>query len=168
MPGHLLRLSVKPRIRGEYGLPKVAVPELRVSRGGAEGDYNNYRMRKLAGDADQAILLLTEEVIRQLNAEGWPVEPGDLGENLTLGGVPEASLRAGTRLQLGEVSLEVTHRCDPCTELYTLPYAGEQRGPEFVRTLVDRRGWYARVVSPGVIRQDTPVKVMQVAEGAGA
>jgi len=168
VPGHLLRLSVKPRTPGQHGLPKFSVPELRVTGDGAEGDYNNYRMRKLAGDPNQALLLLTEEVIRQLNAEGWPVKPGDLGENLTLAGVPEASLRAGTRLQLGEVSLEVTLRCDPCTELYTLPYVGEQRGPEFVRTLVDRRGWYARVVTPGVIRPDSPVEVMQVAEGAGA
>jgi MOSC domain-containing protein YiiM len=166
--GHLLRLSVKPRIQGEHGLPKFAVDELRVTGDGAQGDYNNYRMRKLAGDPNQAILVLTDEIIRQLNAEGWPVRPGDLGENLTLGGVPEASLQAGTRLVLGEVCLELTLRCDPCTELYTLPYVGAERGPEFVRTLVDRRGWYARVISPGVLRPDTPVAVTQLARGAGA
>jgi len=164
---HLLRLSVKPRAPGEPGLPKHAVAELRVTEAGAAGDYNSYRMRTLAGDPDQAILLLTDAVLRQLNLEGWPVRPGDLGENLTLGGVAESDLRAGTRLQLGTVCLEVTHRCDPCTELYTLPYVGDARGPEFVRTTVDRRGWYARVVTPGIIRPDTPVTVLQPAGGAG-
>jgi MOSC domain-containing protein YiiM len=159
---------VKQRIRGEYGLPKFAVEELRVTEHGAEGDYNNYRMTKQAGDPNQAILVLTDDVIRQLNAEGWPVQPGDLGENLTLGGIAESSLQVGTRLQLGEVCLEITLRCDPCTELYTLPYLGEERGPEFVRTTVDRRGWYARVIASGVIRPDTPVEVMQRAGGVGA
>ena len=168
MSGRVLRLSVKPRIRGEYGLPKFPVEQLRVTEDGAEGDYNNYRERKLAGDPRQAILVVTDEVLRQLNTEGWPVQPGDLGENITLGAVPESSLQAGTRLQLGEVCLELTLRCDPCTELYSLPYVGEARGPEFVRQMVDRRGWYARVVSPGLIRPDTPVKVMQLAGGAGA
>ncbi len=167
MSGHLLRLSTKPRTPGEHGLPKHAVRELRVTRDGAAGDYNNYRTRTLGGDPDQAILLLTDEVLRALNAEGWPVRPGDLGENLTLGGVPEAALRPGTQLGLGEVLLEVTHRCDPCTELYSLPYVGEARGPEFLRVTVDRRGWYARVLAAGVIRPDTPVRLLQPMSGAG-
>lgn len=161
-------MSVKPRVRGEYGLPKFAVDELRVTAEGAEGDYNKYRMLKLAGDPDQAILVITDEVIRQLNAEGWPVKPGDLGENLTLGDVSEAALQPGTRLQLGEAALELTLRCDPCTELYNLSYVGEKRGPEFVKTMMNRRGWYARVLTPGVIRPDTPVEVLQLAGGAGA
>lgn len=168
MPGRVVRMSVKPLVRGESGLPKSPVDELRVTADGAEGDYNNYRMRKLAGDPDQAILVLTEEVLRQLNAEGWPVQPGDLGENLTLGNVPEASLQVGTRLQLGEVALELTLRCDPCTELHSLSYVGEKRGAEFVKTMVDRRGWYARVLTPGVIRSDTPVEVLQLAGGSDA
>ena len=168
MPGHVIRLSVKPRTPGEHGLPKHEVAELHVSRDGAAGDYNNYRTRTLSGDPDQAILLLTDEVLQQLNAEGWPVRPGDLGENLTLGGVSESALRAGTRLGVGEALLEVTHRCDPCTELYSLPYVGEARGPEFVRTTVNRRGWYARVLAEGVIRPDTPVKLLQPVSGASA
>ena len=167
MSGHVLRLSVKPRTPGEHGLPKQAVSELRVTRAGATGDHNNYRTRTLGGDPDQAILLLTDEALRSLDAEGWPVRPGDLGENITLGGVPEADLRPGVRLALGEVLLEVTHRCDPCTELYSLPSIGAARGPEFLRVAVDRRGWYARVLAEGVIRPDTPVRLLQPS-GAGA
>lgn len=168
MPGRILRLSVKPQVRGEYGLPKYPVDELRISQAGAEGDYNSYRTRKLAGDPKQAILIVTDEILRQLNQEGWPVKPGDLGENVTLGDVPESSLQPGTRILLGEVALEVTLRCDPCTELHSLPYVGPDKGAEFVRTMVDRRGWYARVLTPGVVTAKTPVEVMQLAGGTGA
>src|SRR5687768_6359581 len=59
MSAHVLQLSVKPKTPGEYGLPKHPVTELRITPSGADGDYNNYRQRTLAGDPDQAILLLT-------------------------------------------------------------------------------------------------------------
>lgn len=160
MAGRILQLSSKSKTPGEHGLPKRAVSELRLTPAGAEGDYNHYRTTQLAGDPDQAILLMTEEVLVQLRAEGWPVHPGDLGENITLDQVPEVALRPGARVQLGEVALEVTKACDPCTELTALPYVGSARGPEFVRTLVRRRGWYARVLVPGLVRLDTPVVVL--------
>lgn len=157
--GSVRRLSVKPQTEGERGLPKRAVPELRITAAGAEGDYNHYRSTKVKGDPDLAILVLTEEVIEALRREGWPVEPGDLGENLTLAGVPEASLKPGARLAIGEVVLEVSQPCDPCSETYVLPYVGRDKGPEFVRTLVGRRGWFTRVLSPGKIVAGDPVRV---------
>jgi MOSC domain-containing protein YiiM len=161
VPGRILQLNTKAS-RGEHGLPKRATRELRVTAAGAEGDYNHYRATRLHGDPDQAILLMTEDVIAQLRAEGWPVHPGDLGENITLDQIPDAALRPGARVQLGEVVLEVTKPCDPCTELTALPYVGPARGPEFVRTLVNRRGWYARVLVPGIIGLDTPVALLPV------
>jgi MOSC domain-containing protein YiiM len=56
--------------------------------------------------------------------------------------------------------LEVTRPCDPCDELYTLSYVGTARGPAFLRTLAGRRGWYARVLTGGVVRLDTPVELI--------
>jgi MOSC domain-containing protein YiiM len=159
MSGHILQLNIKPQTPGEYGLPKTAVPELHITRAGADGDYNHHRATKLQGDPDQAILLVTQEVLTQLRTEGWPVRPGDLGENITLDLVPEAALQPGTKVELGPVLLEVTKPCNPCTELHSLPYVGPERGPQFVRSMVSRRGWYARVLTPGVVRLDTPVAV---------
>jgi MOSC domain-containing protein YiiM len=159
MAGRLLQLSVKPKTPGEHGLPKLAESELLIDAGGARGDYNHYRTRTLQGDPDQAMLVLTTEVLDGLRAEGWPVRPGDLGENLTLEGVPEAALRPGTRLRLGAVELEVTRPCEPCSELYTLPYVGPARGPAFLRALTGRRGWYARVSATGRVTLDTPVEL---------
>ena len=159
MTGRIERLSVKPETPGEYGLPKRAVPFLAVTPLGAEGDFNNYRTREMPGDRDQALLLMTREVLDALRSEGWPVEAGDLGENITLDGVAEASLGPGTRFRLGPVEIEISKACDPCTETYVLPYIGPERGPAFVKALVGRRGWYARVHTAGRIDLDSPVTV---------
>lgn len=157
--GSVERLSVKPQVKGEYGLPKRAVPRLRITSEGAEGDYNHYRTTKIKSDPNQAILVMTEEVLEALRSEGWPVQAGDLGENLTLAGVREASLKPGSRLRIGECLLEVSAACDPCSETYSLPYVGTEKGPAFVRTLTGRRGWYARVLAPGTIVTGDSVSV---------
>jgi MOSC domain-containing protein YiiM len=159
-PGSVQRMSVKPKTPGQRGLPKRAVPRLRVTPAGAEGDYNHYRTTKVAGNPDLAILVLTREVIDALRSEGWPVEPGDLGENLTLDGVPESSLKPGSRIRIGEVLLEVSEPCDPCTEVYVLPYVGPDKGPAFVRALVGRRGWFTRVLAEGEVLPGAPVEVI--------
>jgi MOSC domain-containing protein YiiM/ribosomal protein S18 acetylase RimI-like enzyme len=161
MTGHLLQLSIKPRTRGERGLPKRAVPQMEIARTGAAGDYNHYRATSLDGDPDQAILLMTRELLDQLNQEGWPVAPGDFGENITLGGVPESALQPGVKVMIGPVVLVVTKPCDPCRELYTLPYIGPERGAAFLRATHGRRGWYARVVTPGTIDLGAPVRLQQ-------
>jgi len=157
LSGRVLQLSVKPETPGEFGLPKQAVAELFVTATGAAGDFNRYRTEQLPGDRDQALLLMTQDLLDTLRSEGWPVERGDLGENLTLGGVPESSLAPGVRLRLGQVELEISKACDPCTETYSLPYIGPERGPAFVRALVGRRGWYARVLREGRLDLKTPV-----------
>jgi MOSC domain-containing protein YiiM len=157
LTGRVLQLSVKPETPGEFGLPKRAVPELFVAASGAAGDFNRYRTEELPGDRDQALLLMTQDLLDTLRSEGWPVKRGDLGENLTLGGVPESSLAPGVRLRLGLVELEISKACDPCTEVYSLPYIGPERGPAFVRALVGRRGWYARVLREGRLDLETPV-----------
>jgi MOSC domain-containing protein YiiM len=157
MTGIVLRTSSKPRTPGERGLPKPSVPSLEVTHRGAVGDFNCYRTEQMPDDQDQALLLLTEEVLHDLQSEGWPVQPGDLGENLTLAGVPERMLAPGVRLRIGEVLVEVSLACDPCTALYALPYVGRERGPEFLRRLNGRRGWYARVLEPGLVTPGSPV-----------
>jgi len=161
MTGTLLQLNVKPEVPGEFGLPKRPVPSLRVTPAGAEGDYNRWRTEKGNGDPDQAILLVTRELLDTLAAEGWPVKPGDLGENITLGGIAEAALRPGVRLRSGAMLLEVTKACDPCSELHSLPYIGKERGAEFVRVTMGRRGWYAKVLEGGNVTTGAAVRVEQ-------
>ena len=159
MNGTVLQLNSKPRVPGEFGLPKAAVAKLRVTASGAEGDYNRWRSEKAKGDPDQAILLITREVLDGLVKEGWQVKPGDLGENITVGGIAESAFRPGLRLRAGELLLEITKACDPCDRVYSLSYVGKERGPEFVRTLVGRRGWFAKVLQSGSVTVGAPISV---------
>jgi MOSC domain-containing protein YiiM len=162
--GRVVQLHLKPRQGRARGLPKPAVPQLTITPEGVQGDFNRWRSEEANGDPDQAVLLLSEEILAALRAEGWPVQAGELGENLTLADLPPDVFQPGARVQLGEVLLEVSKPCDPCTVLYTLPYVGAERGPAFLRTLKGRRGWFARVVQGGTVRPGMPVEVT----GAGA
>jgi MOSC domain-containing protein YiiM len=158
--GQIVQLNLKPREGRARGLPKRAASRLTITAEGVEGDYNRWRTEKANGDPDQAVLLLSEEILAGLQAEGWPVQPGDLGENVTVAGLPPDALRNGAVVRLGEVVLEVSKPCDPCTVLFTLPYVGVERGPEFLRVMVGRRGWFARVLQGGTVGVDTAVEVM--------
>jgi len=158
LTGMVVQLNRKPEVPGEHGLPKVPVPTARVSRSGVEGDFNRYRTEEKHRDPDMAVLILPFEVISALNQEGWPVRPGDLGENLTSSGLPNNEFRPSRKVRAGSVLLEVSKPCDPCNNLYLLPYVGTTRGPEFLRTTLGRRGWYCRVVEEGVIQKGDPIR----------
>jgi MOSC domain-containing protein YiiM len=166
--GRIVQLHLKPREGRARGLPKRMVPQLTITPAGVEGDFNRWRTEEADGDPDQAVLLLAQEILAQLRAEGWPVQPGQLGENLTVADLPADALQPGTRVHVGEVVLEVSKPCNPCTVLYGLPYVGTDRGPAFLRTLQGRRGWFARVLQGGTVSADMPVKVTKPSHPAPA
>jgi len=155
--GRILALHRKPETPGEHGLPKPTVPSAQVTVSGFVGDFNRWRHEKKQDDPAMAVLLLPQETIEQLNREGWPVRPGDLGENITSSGLPYDAFSPGRRFRAGGAVLEVTKDCAPCDNLYLLPYVGEARGPEFLQTMKGRRGWYARVVSEGAVHTGDPL-----------
>lgn len=156
--GRVVEVHLKPEVPGERGLPKRAVPEIRLREDGVEGDFNRYRHEERHDDPAMAVLLLPRETLAELNREGWPVRPGDLGENLTTEGIPPAEFRPGLTLEVGEAVVEISKPCEPCDNLYLLPYVGRSKGPEFVRTMLDRRGWYARVRRRGRVRAGDAVR----------
>ncbi len=157
--GSLLRIALKSERPGERGLPKVSVAEGRLTARGVEGDFNRYRHEEKHDDPGMAILLLPIETIEELNREGWPVRPGDLGENLLVRGLGPGTWRTGTRLRVGDSAvLELSKPCEPCSVLHSLPYVGPSRGAAFVRALLGRRGWYARVVREGLVRPHDAVE----------
>ncbi|QQG39837.1 MAG: MOSC domain-containing protein [Candidatus Aenigmatarchaeota archaeon] len=164
--GRVHQLSVKPSTPGEVGLPKLAIPQAAVTRLGMAGDYNQYRqeVHEPLGDERMALLLMPLETIWQLNDEDWPVKPGDLGENITTEGIPYGAF--GTQINKGlkyelisghtfnignDLVAEVAKVCNPCHNLMELPYVGKENFAEFCRTLLGRRGWYARVLDEGTV-----------------
>lgn len=161
MNGYVKQINVKPDTRGEVGLPKKAVDSASVSHSGLDGDYNRFRKKKKNNDPDMAIMIICTDVLSQLNEEGWPVKFGHLGENLTLSGLDYESIKPGQQLNIGDVKIEISIICDPCSNLYTLPYVGKDKGPEFIKTLMNRRGWYARVLKPGIIRKGDSVTLVK-------
>jgi MOSC domain-containing protein YiiM len=155
------RLNVKPKTDDERGIPKQPVPSLFIAGSGPEGDFNRWRHEKDSDNPEAAVLLFPLEMIEQLNAEGWPVKPGDLGENLTTIGIEYGAFAAGRKYAVGdELQIEISKACDPCKYLYGLPYIGLERGPAFVRTLSGRRGWYARVVRPGRVAVGDTIRIL--------
>jgi len=160
LAGVVASLHRKPEVAGERGLPKPSVPTLRVGVTGAEGDFNRWRQEERDGDPGMALLLLPAETLAELGREGWPVQEGDLGENVTTRGIPYADFAPSRRFTIGAATVEISKACDPCDNLLGLPYVGAERGREFLRTMLGRRGWYARVVVPGEIRVGDPIRAV--------
>jgi len=77
-----------------------------------------------------------------------PGEPGWFGENLTLTGLLEDAVRIGDIYRVGAARLQVTQPRSPCFKL-----AGKMgvRGFERRFMLSGRSGWYARVLTEGLV-----------------
>jgi len=141
----IVQISVSPG-----GVPKLAVPEARVGSLGLDGD--GHRNEEHHGGAERAVCLFAMEQIDALAAEGHPIAPGALGENVTVAGLEWPSVVPGARLRLGaDVVLEITRYTTPCFNIRTA-----FRGGDYARVSQKRHpGWsrvYARVVEEGVIR----------------
>jgi MOSC domain-containing protein YiiM len=149
VPGEIQQINVKPQTEGEHGLPKKRVDSAFVARAGVDGDYNVHRHLEQRDDPDQALLIMPIETIRELNSEGWPIKPGDLGENLTTSGIPYEAFGVGRVFRAGRVRFQITKACSPCDNLILLPYVGASKGPSFLKLMRGRRGWYARVLAEG-------------------
>ena len=152
------QINVKPNRANEHGIPKTSVISAILSKSGIEGDYNNYRTIKKDQNPDMAVLVYPVETIHELNDEGWPIMPGDMGENFTISGIPHSHFSPNQQYQIGESLIEISFECDPCQNLSVLPYVGKTKINEFIKTLMHRRGWYARVLKEGLIVQDCIIK----------
>jgi len=152
--GEVRQINVKRETSRERGLPKQAVDHVLVKRTGLVGDFNKWRHEEAHDDPAMAVLLMPIETIRELNGEGWPIRPGDIGENFTTSGIPYNRFAPGKRYKIGKAVIRVTKPCDPCDNLYLLPYVG--KGTDIVKAMYERRGWYASVEQEGeVLKGDT-------------
>lgn len=140
-------------LQGERGLPKLAVALAHVSYQGVEGDYNHYRKKWKFNTASRALLIYPKEMYQQLQIEGWSANLGDLGENITTEEISYEYFLLKSIWNIGEVQIKISEPCNPCKVLGLLEYVGEKRKVEFVKTLVNRRGWYAEVLKEGVIKK---------------
>ena len=149
---HVYQISVS-----DGGVPKLPVPEARITVEGVSGDRQ--RSPKIHGGPDRAVCLFSLEVIEKLQAEGHLIRPGSSGENLTLGGVDWAALEPGDRLRIGEaVQLEIVSYTAPCEHNARWFLDGDSKRISQKR----HPGWsrlYARVLAEGMVRQGDLVVV---------
>ena len=128
---------------------KISKPSLIVLTDGCEGDYNEYRTKHKKSTNDRAVSLMTTQLLDAFNQEEWPVLPGDLGENVTITG--DITFEIEEKYSIGTVILQITEEIEPCNKLMFLPYVGRENKLEFFNMLKGRRGWYAKVLTEGII-----------------
>ena len=93
---------------------------------GVEGDCHagatvKHRSRVRADPTQpnlRQVHLIDERLFRDLEALGFRVGPGDIGENVTTSGIDLLSLPRGSRLHLGDQAVvEITGLRNPCGQL---------------------------------------------------
>src|SRR3954467_4843209 len=106
--GRVLSVNVS-----EGGVPKLPIERAWVGPLGLDGD--KHREMTVHGGPYRAVCLFAIEVIERLRAEGHPVGPGSVGENLTTTGVEWSLLPGGTRARIGnDLVIELTDDAAPC------------------------------------------------------
>lgn len=133
----------------EHGLPRPLHQRAKVVVGhGIDGDLRAGR------SASRHLNIMDAETLDQLRAEGFPVGPGIMGENLVVRGVRLDQQQVGTRVRIGEsVVVETTKARVPCTNLTPI----DARMPQAV---IGRVGVMARVVKGGEICVGDPVELI--------
>jgi MOSC domain-containing protein YiiM len=66
---------------------------------------------------ERALSLYSAELIDALRAEGHPIVPGAIGENVTIHGLDWRQMQPAGRLQLGELAIELTAFASPCSKI---------------------------------------------------
>ena len=102
---------------------------------------------------DRAISLLDLEILEQLIQEGFALEPGAAGENLTVAGLHVQTLAPGTVLQIGDVLLKLEQPRKPC-------YVLDAIDPRLKDAIVGRCGFMASVVREGPITPGAHIRVI--------
>ncbi len=142
------------------GVPKHPTSEAEVRTEGVEGDRQ--RDLRFHGGPDRAVSVFSAERIAALQAEGHPIAPGTIGENLTVSGIDWTRATPGACLDIGAVRLEITRYAAPCANI-----AGSFTGGDIARIgQKTNPGWsrvYTRVLAPGRIRVGDQVVLLEPA-----
>jgi MOSC domain-containing protein YiiM len=149
----IVQINVSPG-----GVPKWPVASARVTTMGVRGDVQ--RDRTHHGGPERALCLFSQERIRSLQTEGHPIQPGSIGENLTIEGVDWSQVTPGVCLGLGDdVVVEVTRYTAPCFNIRASFHDRDESRVSQKRHPGDSRV-YARVLREGSIHAGDPVRLL--------
>lgn len=151
--GRVLQVNISPG-----GVPKQAVDTANVGRLGLEGDAHDHF--DVHGGPHRAVCLFAVEAIRRVAAEGHPIAPGSVGENLTTEGVELATLAPGTRLAFPSgLELEIAAPANPCDVIRGSFLEGKSGRISILRNPTDSRV-YARVLHDGTVAAADAFRVL--------
>lgn len=140
------------------GVPKRAIEEALLLTNGLECDRQAKRF--IHGGPQRALCLYAVELIQQLQAEGHPIFPGSVGENVTIAGLEWSALEPGSRLALGEeVVIEISSYTKPCKTI-AASFINNQFNRIYQK---EHPGWsrlYARVLQTGRLAKGQSVRVL--------
>jgi MOSC domain-containing protein YiiM len=145
------------------GIPKKPIPAARITFSRVEGDdWANKRVHGLPG---QAVCLFSLELIEELKAEGFPLFPGALGENLTTEGIDFRRIRIGDVFRAGEeAEIRISRIRVPCRTITVYgegireaTYDAEVKQGNVETPRWGRSGYYAEVLREGTVRPGDPL-----------
>lgn len=154
----------------EHRFSKQPCDQLEIVAGaGVKGDAHAgekvQHLSRIRANPDQPNLrqvhLIHAELFEELAGKGFSIGPGDLGENITTGGLDLLSLGRDTILRIGDVvTLRVTGLRNPCAQI-------EQFAPGLLKEValktpdgIERKsGIMTVVLSGGTIRNGDPIAV---------
>lgn len=161
MDGRVLQVNISPG-----GVPKQAVERAWVGPLGLEGD--RHRHDTVHGGPHRAVALLGIEAIERVQADGHPIEPGSVGENLTTVGIELAGLPVGTRLAIGDtLLLELSGPANPC-DVIKGSFRDGKSGRISILTHPSDSRMYGRTLVEGEVRPGDEIRVLPVAADSEA
>jgi MOSC domain-containing protein YiiM/GNAT superfamily N-acetyltransferase len=163
MDGRVLQVNVSPG-----GVPKHSVGRARIAKDGLVGDA--HRHRYVHGGPHRAVALLGIEAIERVQADGHPIEPGSVGENLTTAGIELSSLPIGTRLTIGGFDgpvLELSGAAGPC-DVIKGSFRDGKSGRISILTHPSDSRMYARVLVEGEVFEGDRITVSPPADDSAA
>ena len=154
-----------------HGLTKVAQDSVRLIAGiGVEGDAHagerirhRSRTRFNPGLSNlRQVHLLHDELLDELTAQGFAVQPVMLGENITTRDIDLLGLPLGARLLIGaEAIVEVTGLRNPCIQLERLMprLMNACLGRTLAGELIRKAGIMAVVITGGTVQAGDAVAI---------
>ncbi len=146
MSGKIHQLNVS-----QGGVPKRRIDRAQVTRSGLASD--RHAKPGIHGGPYRAPCLFPLEHIEALAAEGHPISPGSIGENVTTEGLDWSAIVPGTRLRLGsQVRIEITSYANPCTTI-AASFSDGNMNRVLPQRVPGRSRRYAQVLEEGVLTE---------------
>jgi MOSC domain-containing protein YiiM len=158
-------------LRAGHHFSKTLSPAIRLLTGlGVDGDAHlgetvkhRSRVRKDPTQPNlRQVHLIHTELFDELQAKGFAVGPGELGENVTTSGIDLLALPIGTRLRLGTTAvIEVTGLRNPCIQIdqFQKGLMAATLDKDAAGNLIRKAGVMSIVVSGGEVRPGDAIDV---------